>query len=142
MIGMIDTRTAPYAALLLRLSMGILFILHGLYLKMFVFTMPGAASFFETLGLPGWFAWIVMLYETIGGIMLILGIETRAVAAFLGLHLLAAAWLGHAANGWVFTNQGGGWEYPVFWAIACFALALIGDGANAMKSSTWPRTAA
>jgi putative oxidoreductase len=139
---MIDTRTAPYAALILRVTMGILFILHGLYLKMFVFSMAGAAGFFESLGLPGWFAWIVMLYETIGGIMLIFGIEVRAVAVFLGLHLLVAAWLGHAGNGWVFSNEGGGWEYPVFWAIVCFALALIGDGAHALRPSRWPRAAA
>jgi putative oxidoreductase len=139
---MIDARTAPYAAFILRVSMGILFILHGLYLKMFVFSMAGAAGFFESLGLPGWLAWIVMLYETIGGIMLILGIEVRAVAVFLGLHLLAAAWLGHSGNGWVFSNQGGGWEFPLFWAIVCFALALIGDGAHAMRLSTWPRAAA
>lgn len=130
---MIDAKNAPYAALLLRVSMGILFILHGAYLKIFVFTMAGASGFFASLGLPGWFAWIAMLYETIGGIALILGVFTRWVSVFLGIHLLFAAYLGHGANGWVFSNQGGGWEYPVFWAIACFALALIGDGAHALK---------
>ena len=86
--------------------MGILFILHGLYLKVFVFSMAGTSSFFGSL-----------------------------VAAFLGVHLLFAALFGHSANGWVFSNQGGGWEYPVFWAIACFALALLGDGAHALRSS-------
>jgi putative oxidoreductase len=95
--------------------------------------MAGAAKFFASMGLPEWFAWVVMLYETIGGLMLILGVFPRAVAVFLGLHLLVAAYLGHAANGWNFSNKGGGWEYPVFWAIACFALALIGSGANAMR---------
>lgn len=130
---MIDQRTAPYAALLLRLGMGILFLLHGVYLKVFVFTMDGASGYFTTLGLPGWFAWIVLLYETIGGIALILGVYTRWVSIFLGVHLLFAAYLGHGGNGWTFTNQGGGYEFPVFWAIACFALALIGDGAHALK---------
>jgi putative oxidoreductase len=133
---MIDAKTAPYAALLLRLSMGILFILHGLYLKVFVFSMAGTSGFFGSLGLPGWFAWIVMLYETIGGIALILGVYTRWVAAFLGVHLVFAAWFGHSGNGWLFSNQGGGGrEYPVFWAVACFALALLGDGAHALRSS-------
>jgi hypothetical protein len=42
-VTMIDTKTAPYAALVLRLSTGILFLLHGLYLKVFVFTMAGTA---------------------------------------------------------------------------------------------------
>jgi putative oxidoreductase len=132
-MAMIDPKLAPYGALLLRVSMGVLFIAHGVYLKAMVFGMAGAAKFFASMGLPEWFAWVVMLYETIGGLMLILGVFPRAVAVFLGLHLLVAAYLGHAANGWNFSNKGGGWEYPVFWAIACFALALIGSGANAMR---------
>jgi putative oxidoreductase len=130
---MIDLKLAPYGALLLRVSMGLLFIVHGVYLKAMVFGMAGAGKFFASMGLPEWFAWVVMLYETIGGVLLILGVYPRSVAAFLGLHLLVAAYLGHGANGWNFTNKGGGWEYPVFWAVACFALALIGSGANAMR---------
>jgi len=137
---MIDINTAPYSALLLRVSMGVLFLAHGLYLKVFLFGMAGTAGFFESLGLPGWFAWIVLLYETVGGLALILGVYTRWVAAFLGLHLLAAAWFGHRGNGWLFQNEGGGWEYPVFWAIACFALALLGDGAHALRPTPSART--
>ena len=131
---MIDNKLAPYGALLLRISMGVLFILHGAYLKIFVFTMAGTGKFFASLGLPDWFGWIVMLYETIGGLALILGIYARWVAIFLGIHLLFAAYLGHAANGWLFSAKGGGYEFPVFWAIACFVLALVGDGAHALKT--------
>jgi putative oxidoreductase len=138
---MLDSQTAPYGALLLRVAMGLLFIMHGAYLKLFIFTMPGTGQFFQSLGLPGWFAWLVLLYETIGGIMLIVGIYTRWVAIFLGVHLLFAAYLGHWGNGWLFTNQGGGWEFPAFWAIACFALALIGDGAMATRHSDTRQTA-
>jgi putative oxidoreductase len=132
---MIDGKTAPYAALLLRASMGILFLLHGAYLKAFVFTMAGASQYFGSLGLPEWFAWVVMLYETIGGLALIFGVYARWVALFLGVHLLFAAYLGHAASGWVFSNRGGGYEYPMFWALTCFALTLLGDGALALKAS-------
>ena len=131
---MIDQLRAPYGALMLRVTMGVLFILHGIYLKMFVFTMAGAGQYFASMGLPGWFAWVVMIYETLGGLALILGVYTRWVATFLGVHLLVAAYLGHGANGWWFDNKGGGLEYPVFWAIACFSLALIGSGAHALRS--------
>ena len=122
---MVDQKYAPYAALLLRVSMGILFLLHGLYLKVFVFTMEGAAGFFSSLGLPGWFAWVVMIYETVGGIALILGVYTRCVSIFLGIHLLFAAYLGHRAAGWTFTNQGGGYEFPVFWACGVTPQSVI-----------------
>lgn len=132
---MVDEKTAPYSALLLRVSMGILFILHGAYLKIFVFSMVGVSQYFDGLGLPGWFGWLVMLYETIGGVALILGVYSRWVALFLGVHLLFAAYLGHGANGWLFSNEGGGYEYPVMWAIACFALTLLGDGNYALKSA-------
>ena len=138
---MIDTKTAPYGALLLRVSIGILFILHGVYLKAFVFGMANVATFFAPMGLPDWFAWVVMLYETIGGLALIFGIYTRWVALFLGAHLLFATYLGHASNGWMFSNEGGGYEYPLFWAISCFALALLGDGAHSLKSDTRSRIA-
>ncbi len=136
---MIDGKTAPYAALLLRVSMGILFLLHSAYLKIFVFTMAGTNKYFVGLGLPDGFGWLVMLYETIGGLALIFGVYTRWVALFLGVHLLFAAYLGHAANGFWFDAKGGGWEYPLFWAVACFALALLGDGANALKPSRQAR---
>lgn len=131
---MIDAKLAPYGALLLRVSMGLLFILHGVYLKAFVFGMAGVGKYFVSMGLPDWFAWVVMLYETIGGLALILGVYTRWVAIFLGVHLLFAAFLGHATHGWVFNAKGGGYEYPVFWAVACFTLALLGSGAHALKS--------
>lgn len=130
---MIDAKNAPYAALIMRVASGLLFIAHGFYLKIFVFTMAGASGFFASIGLPGWFAWVVMLYETIGGILLVLGIQTRWVSIILGINLLFAAYLGHGANGWLFSNPNGGWEFPVFWAIVCFAQALLGDGAHAMK---------
>jgi putative oxidoreductase len=131
---MIDVEKAPYGALLLRVSMGVLFILHGVYLKAFVFGMAGTGKFFATLGLPEWFAWIVMLYETIGGLALVLGVYVRWVALFLGIHLLVASYL-TAGNGWLFSNKGGGYEFPLFWAVACFALALLGAGAHSLQSA-------
>ena len=130
---MIDAKMAPYGALLLRVSMGILFLLHGVYLKAFVSGMTGVSKFFATLGLPEWFAWLVMLYETVGGLALIFGIYARWVALLLGAHLLAVSYL-TAGNGWVFSSKGGGFEFPLFWAIACFTLTLLGDGAHALKS--------
>ncbi|TMV57201.1 hypothetical protein FGG78_37300, partial [Thioclava sp. BHET1] len=51
----------------------------------------------------------------------------------LGCVLLGAALTAHVPNGFSFTNAGGGWEYPVLWAIAQFALALLGDGALALR---------
>ncbi len=98
----IDTKMAPNATLFLRVIMGIIFFIHGFYLRILVFAFVGTVGCFQSIGLPGWFGWLVAIYETIGGICLILGIQTRWVAIFLGVHLLAAAFIVHMKNGWPF----------------------------------------
>ena len=60
---MIDTTTAPLGALLLRVSLGTMFIAHSVYLKLVVFTLPGTAQFFQSLGLPGWAAYATFALE-------------------------------------------------------------------------------
>jgi putative oxidoreductase len=125
---MIDARTAPYGALLLRVVSGALFIAHALT-KALVFTMPGAMKYFESVGFPGWLAYVAVAIELVGGAGLILGIYVRPIAAVLGLELLVIAFSVHWHNGWLFVAKGGGWEYPIFWAAAMFALALMGSGA-------------
>jgi len=127
----IDTKTAPYGALVLRLALGVMFIAHSAYLKVFVFTMPGTAQFFESLGFPGFVAYAVLAAETLGGIALIVGIQARLVAAALIPILLGATWA-HMGNGWLFSAKGGGWEYPLFLTIASFAQVLLGRGAFAL----------
>lgn len=123
--------TAPYGALVLRLALGTMFVAHAL-LKYFVFTLPGTAKFFASIGLPAGFGYVVFVAELAGGVSLIAGIYARAVALALLPVLLGATWA-HAGNGWLFTAQGGGWEYPLFLAAAAFAQALLGDGALALK---------
>jgi putative oxidoreductase len=127
----IDTRTAPYAALLLRLSLGFLFLAHA-WLKYAIFTPAGTEKFFASLGLPGWFGIVVMVGEFAAGIALIAGIWPRLVALVMAPDLIGAIALVHIHNGFYFTAKGGGWEYPAFWAIALIALALAGDGAYAL----------
>lgn len=129
---MIDSRTAPYAALVLRVALGVMFLAHSLYLKVFVFTVPGTVGFFESLGLPAAAAYLTLLAEIGGGIALILGFQTRLVALAVIPVLLGATWV-HAGNGWVFSNQGGGWEYPLFLVVAAAVQALLGSGAYAVK---------
>jgi putative oxidoreductase len=115
---------------LLRVSSGVLLFAHGL-LKLLVFTPAGTAGYFQSLGLPGPLGYAVMVLEIVGGLALVAGLWTRYLAVIFAIELLGAALFAHAKNGWVFTNEGGGWEYPVFWAIALIALALLGDGAYA-----------
>jgi putative oxidoreductase len=130
---MIDTRTAPYAAFVLRLALGAMFIAHGL-LKVLVFTLPGTAAFFESLGLPGALAYVTAFAEIAGGAALVLGFQVRWVAIALIPVLLGATWA-HSANGWLFTSAKGGWEYPAFLSVAALVQALLGTGAFGLSSA-------
>lgn len=125
------TRTAPYAALLLRVSLGILFLAHGL-MKVFVFTVPGTVGYFESIGYPGAFAYLVILAEVGGGLALIAGLWTRWMALAL-IPVMIGATLQHVGNGWVFSAEGGGWEFPLFWLVMLVVQALLGSGAYAVN---------
>ena len=129
---MIDQRFALYGALVLRVALGIMFLVHGLYLKLVVFTLPGTVKFFESLGLPTLSAYGTIAVEAAGGAMLVLGYRTRWAAIATLPVLLGATWV-HSGNGWLFTNANGGWEYPVFLALAVVVQALVGDGAFALS---------
>ncbi len=129
---MIENRTAPYAALVLRLSLGLMFVAHAL-LKLLVFTLPGTAQFFQSIGLPGPLAYAVFAAELAGGVLLLAGVGTRWVAAALVPVLLGATWA-HIGNGWVFSAPNGGWEYPLFLTVAAVVQVLLGDGAYALSN--------
>jgi putative oxidoreductase len=107
----------------LRITLGLMFIAHSVILKYFTFTLAGTAQYFDSIGLPGFLAYVVFAAEAIGGVLLILNIRTRWVALALVPVLLGATWA-HIGNGWVFSNEGGGWEYPVFLIIASVVVAL------------------
>jgi len=122
-----------HGALVLRLALGTMFIAHA-GLKYYVFTLPGTAQFFQSLGLPGALGYLTFWAELIGGVLIVAGVHARWVAAALVPVLLGATWA-HAANGWVFTSANGGWEYPAFLAVAAVAQALLGDGSFALANA-------
>jgi putative oxidoreductase len=128
---MSNARTAPYGALLLRLSLGALFLAHGL-LKVFVFTLPGTVKFFASLGYPAALAYAVVGLEIVSGLLLLTGLFTRAVSVAL-IPVLIGALLVHLSNGWLFSAANGGWEFPALWIVLLIVQALLGPGAYALR---------
>jgi putative oxidoreductase len=125
--------TSNYGVALLRVSLGIMWIAHAL-LKWFVFTLPGTAQYFASVGYPGFLAYPVFAIELVGGMTLIFGIYARQVSLALAPVMAVAASV-HFGNGWVHTSPNGGWEYPVFLTVASIAMWLMGDGALAARRS-------
>jgi putative oxidoreductase len=129
---MIDNRTAPLAALVLRIALGVMFIAHAL-LKYYVFTLPGTVQFFQSLGLPAVLAYATFWAELIGGLLILAGAYGRWVSFALVPILIGATWA-HAGNGWSFSAPNGGWEYPAFLVAAAIVQGLLGDGAYALAN--------
>lgn len=124
--------STDHGTALLRIALGVVYIAHSLYLKLVIFTLPGTADFFESLGLPGLLAYLTFAAEAIGGVALVLGYQARWAALALIPIALGATWA-HSGAGWVFSNAGGGWEYPLFLAIATAVIALQGNGSLALQ---------
>ena len=138
--SIVSTCDAPRAGglrspgpLLLRLALGGMWLAHA-SLKLFVFTLPGTARYFESVGLPGWAAYPMFAAEVLGGVAILAGFFGRQVSLLLAPTLLVAAWV-HWPNGWVHTSPNGGWEYPVFLAVASLVHWSIGDGPLAARRS-------
>jgi putative oxidoreductase len=117
-----------YAALVLRAALGTLFLAHG-SLKLLVFKPAGTAAYFRSLGLPGSAGYLTMAAEFGGGTLLILGIATSLVAVALVPLILGTIVMVHGSKGWLFSNDGGGWEFPAFWTVALVVQAMLGSGA-------------
>jgi putative oxidoreductase len=72
------------------------------------------------------FAWIVFAIETVGALLIVLGLFTRLAAAAAAIQFAVITFFAHWSNGFAWSS--GGWEYPLFWGLILFAIALRGGG--------------
>lgn len=132
--------TNDFAGLTLRLALGTMYVSHALW-KIITLGMPTTVQFFAAQGFPGWTAYPVVAAELLGGVLLILGVQVRAVAVLL-IPVLLGALKVHLPNGFVFSYANGGWEYPAFLIVISAVQALIGEGAYALgRFAARPRLA-
>jgi putative oxidoreductase len=71
-------------------------------------------------------AYAVFFIETIGSVLIILGLFTRLIAAAAAIEFAVITFLAHWPVGFAWSR--GGWEYPLFWGLILFAIALRGGG--------------
>jgi putative oxidoreductase len=134
MSNLVNTKqTVDLSVLLVRVSLGAILIAHSL-LKILVFTLAGTAGFFESVGFPGWAAYLVAPLELVAGGLLIAGYKVKIVAAVVLPVLLGAAYV-HIGNGWLFTNKNGGWEFPVLLVMLAISLLVRDIQFSPMQSN-------
>jgi putative oxidoreductase len=111
--------------LVLRLVVGVTFLLHGLDK---LGGLSGVEQFFDSLGIPapGLMATLVAVTETVGGVLLIVGLLTPLAGAALAVDMLVAALTAHADKG--FFVDKGGYELVLVLGTACVALLAAGAG--------------
>ena len=113
----------PLGLLALRLALGLIFVAHG-YPKL-AHQGSGMQGFFVQHGLPGYFVFISGVLEVFGGLLLALGLFTRAAALLLAAEMGVAIWKVHSGDGFLAVHS---YEFPLAVLTACFALATVGAG--------------
>jgi putative oxidoreductase len=121
-----------WGLLVLRIVLGITFVLHGSQKLIGAFGGPGLGRFTESvgqLGLPGppelW-AYLAVASELGGGMAVLLGVLTEFGAAAIGAVMIVAIWKVHGQNGFFLSQQG--YEYNLMILAVCAALILAGPG--------------
>ena len=127
---------------LLRISLGVMYLTHSMVLKLFTYGLAGTAGYFASIGLPPSLAYVVFAAEAVGGVLLLANVATGWVSVAL-IPILGGALWAHAGNGWVFSNAGGGWEYPLFLIAVSVVVALqaFAGGIRAPRTSALGSTA-
>jgi putative oxidoreductase len=132
--GFDSTKTEPrhtrYGLFLLRVAIGFDWIVHAL-LKTYR-GMQTHEALLAKNGITPLLAWPTFGLEVIGGCAILLGWYTRQWAGLLLVFLAVVVWIKWPV-GWLYSNPGGGFEYPLFWLVAQAALVLAGGGACALQ---------
>lgn len=118
-------------ALMLRVTLGVLFFIHGLV--KFQGGIENIVGWFDSIGLPGFMAYGVALLEMIGGIALIIGLATRLVSALFAVLMIGATLKVKLTIGLLGNGQMAGYELDL--AFLAMAVYLVINGSNLLSIS-------
>jgi len=124
------------SALVMRLTLGVVFFPHGAQKALGWFGGPGASATiqgFAKMGMPPALTVLILAAELGGSVLLILGFLTRLGALGIGCVMAGAIFLVHSKVGffmnWSGTQKGEGFEYHVLALGLAIALLIKGGGA-------------
>lgn len=135
---MSSTSCDDLGRLILRLSLGILVLMHGIA-KLFG-GIGGIENMLTAQGFPAFFAWGAYLGEVVGPILVIVGIYCRLGALLIAANMLVAIILAHSHQLFMITRTGG-WQLELqgMFLFAALGLALLGAGAYSLggRNGRW-----
>ncbi|KRW73470.1 DoxX family protein [Stutzerimonas nitrititolerans] len=119
--------TDDMGKLVLRLSVGVLMLLHGIFKLQN--GVGGIAGMLGSQGLPGFLAYGVYLGEVVGPVLVIIGLYTRVGAVLIIGNMLVALALAHSQELFSLGSMGG-WalELQGMFLFGAVAIALLGAG--------------
>lgn len=120
------------ASLALRISVGTVFLLHGIG-KALVVGMAQVNQGFQAHGFPIWTNYFATSIEIMAGIFLAIGFFGR-LASLILIPITIGIIIYHFPNGWVFQNAGGGWEYPQLILISLITIFFLGSGKYSLNN--------
>jgi putative oxidoreductase len=127
---MLERHAFDLALLVLRCTVGAVFLAHGINHIFGGGKIKGTAGWFESLGMrPGWLhAWLASITEIGSGALLVLGLLTPLAAAGV-VGVMLVAWItNHRGNGFFIFRPGEGWEYVMTLTLVGAALGVLGPG--------------
>lgn len=123
-------------SLILRVVLGVSFLIHGVI--KFNDGIAGTAGWFDSIGIPGFMAYVVALIEVVGGIAMILGIGTRIVAALFAVVMLGAIFTVKLSVGFAGNGQMAGYELDLAFLVMSVYLLLNGSDKLSLQAVLKP----
>jgi uncharacterized membrane protein YphA (DoxX/SURF4 family) len=109
----------------MRIVLGVIFLVHGI--SKFQMSLGNVSGFFQSVGLPGWVAYVTAFVEVIGGLLMILGLFTRYVSIAFGVVMLGAIFTLKLQNGLTGDGQASGYEFELVLLVVSAYFALNGE---------------
>ncbi len=119
-------RLQPFALFVMRLALGVIMVAAGSH-KVFG-GLHHHAQVVAGLGLPSWLGYVSAFTEFIGGLLILVGLFTRAAAFAICIDLAVAIWKVHLHNGIIGSPDHPGYNFPLAVAALAFALIFFGAG--------------
>ena len=129
-LGTLTQGSVDFALLVLRVSLGAVFLAHGINHIYGGGKIAGTGRWFESLGMkPGILhAWTASVTEIAAGALLVLGLLTPLGAAGV-VGVMLVAWItNHLKNGFFIFRPGEGWEYVMTLTLMGVAVGTLGPG--------------